>query len=81
MSTHTEYILVPKIRCLTCEGYPTIVPDENQSPEEAGLQHLIAHKDDEGGPHELGTRYVLGTTEIDDGDLMAREGGEEAPSE
>ena len=72
MTTHIEYAIIPKIRCLTCDGQPWIVPDENQAPEEAGKEHLILHKDDVGGPHELGTRYVLDEgTEVEDDNLKA----------
>lgn len=64
--SHLEYIIIPKLRCLSCEGTPTIAPDENQSPEEAALQHLVLHKDDVDGPHEIASRYILGEVEVED---------------
>lgn len=67
-------VIIPKLRCMTCAGTPTIIPDENQSPEDAGLQHLILHEEDVEGPHELSSRYVLGYQEIEE---FSKAGGDE----
>lgn len=73
----TQFVIVPKLRCLTCPGTPFIIPDENQAPEDAGLDHLIVHKDDEGGGHELSARYVIAEIEVEE--MAARE--DDAPLE
>ena len=72
-----EYFITNKVRCQTCAGTPTIVPDENQSPEDAALQHLVAHKDDVGGPHELTTRFVLDEREVEEQTMKVGGGDEE----
>lgn len=76
-----QNVLIPKIRCLTCDGAPWITPDENQSPEDAGLDHLVLHKDDPGGRHELGVRYILAEIEVEEMAAKAPEGEPELAEE